>query len=217
MKLTGIYLYPDLVEYRSDAALAFRNQTRFLCNYVQRHLAARKLHAEGFNRICVVCKSAPAELTYKNTSNALTAEVQFDIAEYATVADERLPEYFIGLLEAGIAKCSKDQHVPAEYFHDAIQSFRAEHYRNEWVFLEKTFRAEGVKCRLKCKLDRSYFRLTLEIDRRGHIIFSQEILRTLPDEVMYAHRFKDIKLDGETLVVQDKFGNALATVPIRRG
>lgn len=217
MKLTSLYLYPDLVEHRSDAAVAFRNQTRSLCNYVQRHLIAGKLQAEGFNRICVVCKRVPAELTYKNKSNVLTAEVQFDIAEYETVADEQLPEYFIGLLEAGIAKCSKDQHVPAAYFDEAIQSFRAEHYRNEWVFLEKTFRAEGIKCRLTCKLDLSNFRLILEIERRGQSVFCQEILSTLPDEVVYAHRFKDIKFDGEAVIVQDRFGNSLAMVPIRRG
>lgn len=209
MKLTGIFLYLDLVEFRSDSALAFRSQTRFLCNYVQRKLVERKVLTDGFKTICVICKNAPAALSYKNSSSALIAEVPFMMADYEKLSEDELPEYFIGLLNLGLLKCSRDQNLPAEYFSEAIQSFRDGHYKNEWQYAEKTFRTVGLKCRLQCKLDLSWFHLILEVERAGQIVFSQEILKTLPDEVIYAHRFKDIKFDGQTVIVQDKFGEPL--------
>jgi hypothetical protein len=62
---------------------------------------------------------------------------------------------------------------------------------------------------LLCELDLSWFHLVLEVERKGEVIFSQEILRTLPDEVVYAHRFKEVRLDGQTLRVEEKFGKPL--------
>ena len=73
------------------------------------------------------------------------------------------------------------------------------------------FRSAGVSCQLLCELDRSAFQLILEVQRGGEQIFPQEILRTLPDEVAYAHRFKDVVLEGHTLIVRDKFGKSLFT------
>ena len=209
MRLTGIFLYPDLVEFRGDAALAFGFQTRFICHYVQRFVAARKVEAEGFKKICVVCKSAASESTFKTSSNSLIAEVPFDIAAYEKTAMHALPEYFIGLLQAGLAKASANQHLPAEVFQEAVGSFRALGYKNEWVHSARTFRSHKLKCRLLCELDLSAFHLTLEVEREGELTLTQEILRTLPDEAIYAHRFKDIELDGQDLLVRDRFGRTL--------
>jgi len=209
MRLTGIFLYPDLVEFRSEAAIAFRFQTRFICHYVQRYLAAGKVQADGFKKICVVCRRRAAVSSFKNSSHALTVEVPFDMAEYESTARDALPEYFIALLETGLAKAGRDQDLPAGLFMEAIESFRALGYRNQWVHSAKTFRSHGLECRLLCELALSSFHLRLEVERGDELVFSQEILRTLPDEVVYAHRFKDLSLEGETLLVKDKFGRSL--------
>jgi len=208
MRLTSIFLYPDLGEFKSDAALAFRNQARSVCHYVQRFIAARKVQADGFNRICIVCKHVASETTYVNSCKVLSVEVSFDMAEYERTAKDDLQEYFIELLEAGLSKCCRDHPLPAALFGEAIESFRAHGYKNQWVHSAKTFRALGLKCKLLCELDLSAFHLRLEVERDGKPFFSQEILNTLADEVVYAHRFKDVKLDGQTLLVQDKFGRS---------
>jgi hypothetical protein len=209
MRLVGIFLYPDLVDFKTDAALLFRDQTRFICHFVQRYVAARKVQAHGFKRICVVCKTVASELTFKNSSNVLVVEVPFDMAKYETTAEEDLPEYFIGLLEAGLIKACRDEPLPAGLFKDAIESFRALDYKNKWVHSTKLFRSAGLKCRLQCELDLSWFHLVLEVERKGEVIFSQEILRTPPDEVVYAHKFKEVRLDGQILRVEEKFGKPL--------
>ena len=112
MKLTGIFLYPDLGEFKGQAALSFRNQTRFVCHYVQQFLAARKVATDGFNRLCIVGRGVPSESSVRNTSNALVVEIPFDITEYEKMAEDDLPEYFIGLLAAGFTKGSKDAQLP---------------------------------------------------------------------------------------------------------
>jgi hypothetical protein len=136
-------------------------------------------------------------------------DVPFDMAEYERTAKEALPEYFIALLEAGLAKAGKDEDLPGGLFEEAIASFRALGYKNRWVHSAKTFRSHGLKCRLLCELELSSFHLTLEVERKGEVFFAQEILRTLPDEIIYAHQFKDLSLEGETLLLKDKFGGTL--------
>ncbi|GAB3375216.1 hypothetical protein [Massilia agri] len=209
MRFTGLFLYPDLGTFKSDSARAFRNQTRFICHYVQHFLADRKVQTQGFNRICVVCTSTASGSSYKNSSNTLEVEVPFDIAEYERTAEEDLPEYFIGLLHTGFMQCGRDEDLPVELFHEAIESFRKLGYRNQWVHSARTFRSAGLACRLLCELDLSSFHLILEVKHGERQVFAQEILRTLPDEVVYSHRFHDVVLEGQALIVRDKFGKSL--------
>jgi len=37
----------------------------------------------------------------------------------------------------------------------------------------------------------------------------------MPDEVVCTHRFKHIRLAEETIIVQDRFGKPLATIPLK--
>jgi hypothetical protein len=131
------------------------------------------------------------------------------MAEYEKTARGDLSEYFIGLLEAGLGKCGRDQHLPFGIVEEAIASFRAGGYKNQWVHSTKLFRSTGLKCRLKCELDLSWFYLVLEVERDGQCVFSQEILRTLPAAVIYAHQFKDVELNDHVLAVKNKFGKPL--------
>lgn len=210
MRLKGLFLLPDLVDYRTDPAASFRWQTRFVCHYVQRFVTARKVQADGFNRICVICKEVVHVPIFINSSNALTVQVPFDMAVYESTSVADLPEYFIGLLEAGLSIACENQNLPFDVYKEAIDSFRALGYKNRWVHKEKAFRAAGLKCRLLCELDLSWFHLVLEVERAGEVVLSHEILRTLPDEVIFAHRFKDIELDGTTLRVTAPLGDPLA-------
>lgn len=213
MKLKDIYLYPDLVEFQSSSVLLLRDQTRFICNFVQHFLVGEGVETNGFNKICIVCKSIPSRECYINSSKALIVELQFDADEYCKIEEVNLPEYFIGLLRDGFTRCTKEYSLPIEKFNLAIESFRNNVYRNEWVHSEKNFKSAGLKCRLLCALTMTFFKLTLEVERAGMVIFSQDILRTIPDEIVYAHKFKDVNFSNDQLVVVDKFGNVIFKCP----
>lgn len=209
MILTQVYLYPDLGEFRTDAAFAFRNQTRFVCHYVQRYLTSLKIPTNGFNRICVIGKGQASESSRINSSKVLAVEVPLDIEEYKKVPSGDLPEYFISFLKAGFEKAIRDQHLPKHFFGDVFEIFRAAGYMNRWTHVAKKFPSIGVKCNLNCELDLSWFRLSLVIEHDEGGAFSEEILRTLPDEIVYTHMFKNVQVDGRTLTVYDKFGMPL--------
>lgn len=209
MKLKNIYLYPDLVEFQSDAIQLFRDQTRYICNFLQRQLKSSDLETNGFNKICIVCKSMPRAACYVNSSNALIVEIPFSVEEYFSVAAEDLPDYFINLLSIGFNKASKEFYLPIDTLSAAIKLFRNIEYKNEWVYVEKNFKLIGLKCRLLCAFKVNYFSLTFEAIRGHELIFSQEILRTMPDEVTFSHRFKEMKFVDGQIVVTDKFGTIL--------
>jgi hypothetical protein len=139
MILTQVYLYPDLVEFRTDAAFAFRNQTRLLCHYVQRYLAPLKIQTNGFNRIFVIGKNQASGASCLNSSNVLVVEVQLDIEEYKKVLVGDLPEYFISLLKAGFEKAIRNQNLPRNFFGNVFEIFGAAGYKNRWTHATKRF------------------------------------------------------------------------------
>jgi hypothetical protein len=209
VKIKNIYLYPDLVEFQSDALRPFRDQTRYICNFIQRYLKSHDLEANGFNKICIVCKSVPRGACYVNSSNALIIEIPFCIDDYCSIAKEDLPEYFISLLNIGFDKGSKEFSLPIGDICTAVNLFRNTAYENKYVFLERNFKLIGLKCRLLCAFKMSYFSLTFEAIRGSELVFSQEILRTIPDEVVFSHKFKEIKFIDGQLIVVDKFGSVI--------
>ncbi|MGZ0077873.1 hypothetical protein [Methylomonas sp. YC3] len=83
MILKNIFLYPDLVEFanREQDLLIVKDQTRHLCNYLERRLAVLKFHADGFNRICVIGKSQPQEM-HINSSSVLAVYIPFNMEEF---------------------------------------------------------------------------------------------------------------------------------------
>jgi hypothetical protein len=151
----------------------------------------------------------PRGACYVNSSNALIVEIPFYVDEYCSIAKEDLPEYFINLLSIGFDKGSKEFYLPIDDLSTAIKLFRNTAYKNEWVYVEKNFKSIGLKCRLLCAFGINYFSLTFEATRGRELVFSQEILRTIPDEITFSHRFKEIKFENGQLIVVDKFGTVL--------
>lgn len=209
MKLKSIYLYPDLVEFRDQSALTFRNQTRYICNFLQKSPGVLNFDTEGFSRICFVCKTNPVDACYVNSSGALAVEIKFDFDQYLSIRDEDLAEYFIGLILLGVDKCLSYFSIPAESIIKGIDLFRDMKYRNEWIFCEKNFRGEKIKARLTCQLNINEFNLYLTVFSFGEEIFNEIIITTIPDEICYLYKFKNIELRDGSVVVLDKSKNVV--------
>ncbi|NJL56722.1 hypothetical protein HC928_17365 [bacterium] len=88
-----------------------------------------------------------------------------------------------------------------------IEEFREGGYVNRWIHKSKLLRSVGLRATLNCDLDTRRFVLMLRLEKNGVVIFEEPILETKPDEVIFAYRFKDIVLEGRTLVVTNKFGD----------
>ena len=71
---------------------------------------------------------------------------------------------------------------------------------------EEKLRGVRLQASLLCSLDTEKFVLTLKAEKEGATVFEEPILETKPDEIIFAHQFKEVVLEGETIVVKSKFG-----------
>jgi len=214
MNLKEIYLYPDLVEYENEIVHPFRDQSRSICNYLERQLKPIKFNAKNFKRICFIGKSKPDSVCFVNSSKVLIVEISFDENQYKSLKKNQLNPYFSQLLTVGIKKCQKQFDIPVDELLNGLKKFCENGYINKWVFKTKLIKDLGFKCTLRCELTLDEFHLNLVITKKKNVIFSQKILDTVPDEIVFTPMFKDVKLIGNSLIIIDKFDNTIFSVAI---
>lgn len=183
----------------------FAFRARYLCNYVERHLRPLKFRTDDFRAICVTGRKRPKDGCPIMFEAAAVAEVFFDRGRYEKLGPGKHHEFFIKMLTAGFNLCSENHRIPLDHLLKTIEEFRLGDCKNEWTHRKKLLRKAGLRATLLCNLDSERFVLTLRLDRKGINVFSEEILRTEPDEIIFAHKFKDVKLEGDTVVVLNRF------------
>ena len=206
MILKHVALFLNLDDYPREFRSDFGFQTRYLCNFLERRLRPARFLAEGFSKICVQGKHVPEEICPIVPENALRVPVPFDEQRYESLGPNEHHEFFIAMLTEGLKKCAKQHRIPLDLLLASIDEFRRGGYRNEWVHRSKLLRGSGLRASLLYSLDVDRFTLTLELTRRGQEVFNEQILETKPDEIIFAHRFKDVVLDNGDIVVRDEFG-----------
>lgn len=212
MILKEIYLYPDLIEFDKSVVGIFRDQSRSICNYIERHLKAIKFKSEGFKRICFVGKKKPSDLAYINSSKVLIVEVFFDEGTYNNLTDDELDLYFFNALSGGVDKVKEQFSIPSEAIYSRLNDFQKENYVNQWLFKKKNFKALGIQCSLNCELTKINFTLTLQIFTSDALVFEVEVLKTAPDEIVFTPLFKDVVCAEGRLLILDKFGDEVFSV-----
>lgn len=214
MLLKHIYLYLKLDEYPDELATPFGFHTRYVCNFLERRLRELKFRAEGFSKICVQGCHVPDESCPIVPDNAALASVAFDEQRYRALTEDEYHEFFIAMLREGFENCARQHSIPLEELLDTIDDFRRGGFKNEWVQKTKLLRAAGLRASLMCRLAMDRFVLTLRLERRGDIVFEEPVLETKPDELIFDYRVKDVALEGDTVVVKDKFGRPTFSLPL---
>lgn len=207
MILREIYLYPDLTAYPREFTSGVRFATRSVCNYLERcWLKPLKLQAD-FKRICVIGSADPRMGCMINSEKVLSVEVSFSSEKWERTQGSARHEYHIALLIDGLTKIGAEHSLPIPSALACIDDFRRSHYTNKWLFKAKEIHPIGVRCELWCELTLEVFRLHLQIFRGDALISSEQVLETLPDELIYAHKFKDVVFVNDTLAIVDSSAN----------
>ena len=209
----SIYLRTDA--YPRELGVPFGFRTRCLCNFVERRLRKLGFRADGFNHLAIEGTPTPLADCPIVSENSALATVGFDSHQYEKLAPEEWHEFFISMLLEGMKKCSRHHELPVSEIEAAIDEFRQGGYRNEWVHQKKSLRSVGLVASLLCRMDPENFVLTLKLERGGEVVFEEPILKTLPDEIIFAHRFKEVVVEDETVVVRDKFGKPTFLIDVR--
>lgn len=205
MLLRDISLALNFDTYERNYDNDFQFRSRYLCNFVRRRIVPLRFRAEGFGSIVVEGCREPEEGCPIKGESVAVAPVRFDQRRYDSLEPSQCHEFFIGLLLEGLEKCARFHRIPLSEMKSAIDDFRAGGYRNEWTHRKKLLRPAGLRASLNCSLDMEKFVLRLKLERKGEVVYDASVLETKPDELIFAHRFKDVVLDGQRVVVRDKF------------
>ncbi|WP_295436991.1 hypothetical protein [uncultured Thiodictyon sp.] len=214
MILKHIYLYLNLNEYPVDVVRPFGFHTRYLCNYLERRLKAEKFHAEGFSKIAVEGKHFPDDSCLILPENAAVPGVLFEFERYDTLAQEDRHEFYISMLSDGLAKCARHHCIPLNVLMQSIDDFRQAGYKNEWIHRVKLLRGTGIRASLLCRLSPERFVLDLQLERRGAVFYRERALETKPDEIIFAHRFKDVVLNEGSVIILGMSGKPTFSVKL---
>lgn len=184
--------------YRSD--FAFR--ARSTCHFISRVLPPLKFNAAGFWRIVVAGCHMPDKTCRVRGGDVLHAEVCFDQQKYESLSGDDRCELFLDMLTEGLSKAHESFDFPYKSVLESMDLFRAGEYRNEWVHKKKLFRGlGGLRGSLLCTMDTERFVLTLRLERKGEVLHEASLLETKPDELCFAHQFKDLVIrDGKLIV-----------------
>lgn len=61
MILKNIYLFPELDDYGREVTYPFKEQSRSICNFLERKIKDLKYNTEGFRTVCFVGKKHPSK------------------------------------------------------------------------------------------------------------------------------------------------------------
>ncbi|AXA58032.1 hypothetical protein ACNT2N_04170 [Pseudomonas thivervalensis] len=215
MILKEIYLYPDLGEFSDEIIHPFRDQSRSICNFLERHLSAEKFETPNFKKICFVGTRQAVDEPYVNSSGALIVNVSLDTEQYKKCTSvNELNEFFIQRLLEGLEKCRPHMALPLDLLKNAMDEFRRNHYKNEWTFKQKKIKGTDYVCALECQLTIDCFLMNLKVLRKDTPVLDKEILRTAPDEIAFGPYLKDLKEEGGRIKVIDKSGVAFYTTTV---
>lgn len=209
MLLRHIYIYLDLEEWPERLHRPVGFESRCVCNFIEQRLKQLRYHTEGFSKLVVTGTKAPIDECPVESVNAVCPTVVFDEQRFLVTEGVGRLEYFMELLTAGFNKCAQFHSIPLQELLSYLEEFRRGGYRNEWVHKRRTFRGTGLSAELCCCLTMDYFSLNLRVESRDAVIFDQEILRDLPDELIFDYRFRDIELKNDRLRVTSKVSNPL--------
>lgn len=214
MRLRHIYLYLHLDEYPAALATPFGFRTRYVCNFLERGLRDIKFEADGFSKICIQGRHQPLKTCPLVSEHAALPTVAFDQGKYESLRPGEEHEFFIAMLVEGLERCAQEHKIPIAELTTALENFRRGGYRNEWTHQKKLLRQVGLQASLLCSLDPERFSLNLKLEKKEAIVFEQQILETKPDELIFAHQFKEVLVNGDSILVKNKFGKQLFSMPI---
>lgn len=197
-------------EYEGLYGSDFDFRSRYICHYLGRVVRPLRVHTDGFWSIAVRGRSSDERDCSIRGADVLGVDVPFDSARYDALSDDEAPEFFLSMLKEGLDVAHRSFEFPYRELLEGMDLFREGGYRNEWTHKKRLFRGMGgLRGWLNCKMDSKRFALRLRLERKGELLYDEEILDEKPDEMCFAFQFKDMVIEGNTLVVVKRRGGPL--------
>lgn len=206
MILKEIYLYFNELHFSPRANLPRDTESRWVCNYLERKMQKQKFVTKDFRRLVVCGMEDPLSECYLASTNVLSVFVPFSLEEYHALSKEQIPEYYIGMLKDGFAKCNEQHEIPLDTFSEGIEEFRARGYKNKWTWKKKAVRELGVIVAFDCEMTMDQFSVELKVYRGTKFLFSEPVFEYPPDELVFGYDLKGVDVDGSIVRILGKSG-----------
>lgn len=207
MNLRYIALYMGTESgYKDPFRDNFNLNARFISNYLSIQIRKLKIETDGTFNMISVEPSATKEHLYKIVGEkALNTRVLFNREVYIQMNETEKYECYLKLLEEGYKICAQYKNIPLEQLLKLHQVFRDNEYKNEWLHKNKKFKEHGIEVKLNCFFTTYDFQLKMVVyDIKSKTeLASGTVIRTLPDEVCFAHFFKDVIIESNELVITE--------------
>lgn len=214
MILRDIFVDLDRSQHPSEIAYAFKLRSRCLCHFVGRHVWEKRIRVPNFNRIVITLSRKAVPEFFVNSSHVACIRIPADDATSQQLAGNALQEFYIDCLSRGVDRFLGDFPEALVAIREGIELFRAGGYRNAWVQKARRLQTLGLSASLACSMTIERFSLRLAILRAKTPIYDQEIFTSDPDEIVFAHRFKDVVASDRKVVVVDRFSHAVLTLSL---
>jgi hypothetical protein len=226
MKLKNIYLALESEDFTDKNIVSdFNFQTDFITHFIEKKIVAKKFETSNFQTLMIRGRKSPSDkLVLKEHFKALEVEFSFDEKKYNEIYPYSNTYPLDGLLkpvknendfnnflfEIILNSFEKSKtlntEIPSDYLIEILNEFKLNNFKNEWLFKSKIFKEQSIKASLFCKLTCNYFSLELIIEKNKKEILKKEILKTLPNAIMYKYEFKDIVIENNILkVIKDDY------------
>lgn len=186
--------------------------TRFISNYLSKNVRKFKIDVPDFNLILIILKKDPTKLYEfgKRYPSDLFLYIPFsqeDMDNLLSVRDfNARMEIYLSLFERGWKMLNNHFDIQLDKLLSLTQDFRANGYRNEWLFKKKIIPEYDIYVFFKCYFTSFDFRLRLEVydKKKTTLITSGEVYKTVPGEYAYEKDFnKGIEIDGSKMYLLD--------------
>lgn len=204
MTIKKIYLQIDDKGENYGCNSDFLFETNFITEYLSRDIGKLKFVYSKSNKLTVYIEAGRNAVEYSDVFKSLRCYMEQSYSDISELKFEERTEKILEVIEASAKLYEKVVSGLGEAIVNSAQSFRENNYKNVWLHNKRRIKGVG-DAKLICELSRENFYLDFVIENKfGDVIYHKRLLTEMPDSLCYHHKFKNIQLHGDNVVVVDR-------------
>ena len=191
-------------------------KTKHICNYIERNcLKDLKFKTEGYSGIVITFvygypeeKMTDCDEPFITFNKALGINIRFDKRRYDSLkTNNEFREFIRESMKSTFRKIETKYKIPSLEILNSYDKLKEEKFINEWQIKKKTDRTRKLLIELHGSLTINKFILNLKIFQYKKEIYNNIILETVPDEYVYANKFREIVIEEKAVKIFDSANN----------
>lgn len=214
--------FKNETEFYSDFSYKFDFNVRFIDNYLSKAVRKLKIETSNIKMIGITLhpKEEGCKMIAENVLEVCLHYTKADMQQLLQLSDLNARfEYYLHLHEKAYmlavkAGYSEINIVKLMHIH---YLFRANNYKNEWIWKKKAIKEFNIYIIFRCYFTTFDFKLVLEVynKKKDNLIIKGTVLKTLPDEICFSYKFKNIEIKDGIIIIYGFLDNPMFHINIK--